>query len=721
MPGCARAWATDAPPPAKKIPVVDTYHGVEIVDPYRWLEDLRDPDTRDWIKAQAEYTDRVLQALPERDAILARLQAPDAPETVIRRVQRRGERWFYLRRAPDENDFVLVMRERAGPPERVLVDPATAFADGRRWSINHFDASPDGRHVAYLVSEGGREDPDTRVFDVQAGRDTGLRIERTWDARWLPDGSGFFSMRLPRLSESDSALDGRRNLRTYLHRLGAPDPERDRLLAGAGIDPRLPMDPIESATLTVPEGTELLLARIDRGVDRHSAFYVAPLASLEEDAGIPWRRLADFQDEVADIAIHGQDLYLLSSRDAPRYRVLRTSLQAPDPARAQVVVAEGRGAIQAIAAARDALYVQTLDGGLSQLSRVEYGRGTPQPVALPEGTSAALLPRATAADAAGAVYALAAFTTPPAYLHYDPAVGRSTDLHLLPPPTADRSRIQTRVLQAPSHDGVDVPMVVMHRKGIALDGSHPALLIGYGAYGISILDPANWPERSVIDRWVDNGFVLAIAGVRGGGEYGRPWHLAGKEATKPNTWKDFIAAAETLVREGYTRPERLAGNGASAGGILIGNAFVERPDLFAVALVDVGWTNALRLEASTNGAGNAPEFGTTASRLGFEALRAMDAFHKVKDGDRYPAVLLVHGYNDPRVDVWFSAKFAARLQAASGSGKPVLLRVDYDAGHGHGTGRAQNDAQDADKIAFIRWRLGLSGDAAARASGAAGE
>lgn len=710
------AFAQAAQPPAAPVrPVTDVYHGMEIVDPYRWLEDRDDARTQGWIRAQAEYADGYLQALPGRQAIFDALQAPAAADTVIRGVQEAGGRWFYLRRAPGQDDFVLATRERFDAPERVLIDPANLFDDGKRWSINGYRPSPDGRRVAYAVSEGGREDPDTRVFDVEAGADTGLRIERTWRAEWLPDGSGFFSTRLPRLAPGDDPSRGRTNLSTHLHLLGAEDPEADRLLLVAGLDARVPMEPIDYAIITAPPGTGLLLARIQRGTDEHAGFYVAPLSSLSEDA-IPWRRVAGREDQVADVALHGGNAYLLSGRNAPRNQVLRTPLASPDPAGAEVVVAEGEGVVKGIVAARDALYVQTLDGGLSRLSRHAYSGADATAVALPEGSSAALIGPATQADGDGATYMLAGFTAPPGWWRYEPGAGRSRDLGLAPPPAVDRSHIAVRVARAPSHDGVEVPLVVLHREGIALDGSHPTLLLGYGAYGMVILDPANWPERSVIDRWIDNGFVLALAGVRGGGEFGREWHLAGKEATKPNTWKDFIAAGEWLVDEGYTAPARLAGTGGSAGGILIGNAIAERPDLFAAAIVDVGVANTIRFETTTNGPGNIPEFGSVATKAGFDALFAMDAYHNVRDGAAYPAVLLTHGYNDPRVDVWLSAKYAARLQAASGSGKPVLLRVDYDAGHGQGTGRTQQNAQDADAIAFLLEQLDV--DAAKTQGGA---
>jgi prolyl oligopeptidase len=256
-----------------------------------------------------------------------------------------------------------------------------------------------------------------------------------------------------------------------------------------------------------------------------------------------------------------------------------------------------------------------------------------------------------------------------------------------------------------SHDGVEVPLSIICRKDIKLDGTNPTLLGGYGSYGFS--------ESAYFDTtdlaWLERGGVLAVAHVRGGGEGGKEWHLAGQKLTKHNTWKDFIACAEYLIREKYTSPQKLAGQGGSAGGILIGRAITERPDLFAAALIDVGAVDTIRFETTINGPPNVPEFGSISTEDGFKGLLAMSPYQNVKDGTKYPAVLLCHGINDPRVDAWMSAKMCARLQAASASGKPVLFRVDYDAGHGIGSTKTQRQQMKADQWAFLLWQMGEAG------------
>jgi prolyl oligopeptidase len=276
----------------------------------------------------------------------------------------------------------------------------------------------------------------------------------------------------------------------------------------------------------------------------------------------------------------------------------------------------------------------------------------------------------------------------------------------VPPIPVDFSAVASTTVRVKSYDGTLIPMAIVYKRGIKHDGTNPTLLISYGAYGITSTEPYFNPSSLA---WLERGGVLAMAGVRGGGEYGEEWHLAGKGQTKPNTWKDFIACAEYLVAQRYTSPAHLAGQGGSAGGILVGNAMIERPDLFGAAVDQVGLNNPLRAETTPNGVPNIPEFGSVKTEAGFKALLAMDAYTKVKDGARYPAVMLTTGINDPRVEPWMSAKMAARLQAASASGRPVLLRVDYDAGHSIGSTKTQMNEQLADIYSFLFQQLGGRG------------
>jgi len=397
--------------------------------------------------------------------------------------------------------------------------------------------------------------------------------------------------------------------------------------------------------------------------------------------------------------VHGSDVYLLTHKYAPLFRVLWIRADAPDLARAEVVVPESHAVVMSIGTAQDALYVQERESGLGQVRRVPYGSTGGTRIALPN--DGAIWVIATDRRKPGVVFPLESWIRPPLWYRYDPGDKRVHDTGLLPPAPLDVRTFESAEVDVPSHDGVLVPLSIMYRKGLARNGSNPTLLDGYGAYGFSY-DPYFDPLRLA---WLERGGVFAVAHVRGGGENGEAWHESGKIATKPNTWKDFIAGAEYLVKNGYTSSDRLAGTGTSAGGIMIGRAITERPDLFRAAVPRVGVLNALRTEHEPGGPANIPEFGTTTTEEGFRALREMDAVEHVRPGTRYPAVLLTAGLNDSRVEAWQPAKMTAVLRERTASAYPVLLRVASDAGHGMGLTKAQEVEEAADTYAFLLWQL----------------
>jgi prolyl oligopeptidase len=343
---------------------------------------------------------------------------------------------------------------------------------------------------------------------------------------------------------------------------------------------------------------------------------------------------------------------------------------------------------------------------LGKVVRVAYGAGSKaEGIEAPAG-EASVRPTAANTETDGVLVATSSWTRGGRLYAFDPATRALTDSGLQPRGKFDDvPGYESEEVRVTSHDGVEVPLSIVRKAGLKLDGSHPTLVSGYGAYGM-VTSP-NFRATSL--AWLERGGVLAYAHVRGGGEFGNEWHHAGQKATKPNTWKDFIACCEYLVAKGYTSPAKLAGSGGSAGGILIGRAVTERPDLFAAALFQVGCLDMIRMETTTNGVPNIPEFGTVATEEGFRGLLAMSAYALVTDGVRYPGVLLTHGINDPRVEPWMSAKMTARLQAATASGRPVLFRVDYDAGHGIGSTKRQRQEMLADQWAFLLCQMGEPG------------
>jgi len=698
--------APKAPPVAPVRPVTDEYFGVKVVDPYRYMENLKDPAVDAWFRAENDYTRAVLARIPGRDSLLARIKKFDeaAPARVsdIRRLP--GSRYFYQKRLASEDVAKLYMRNALEGEEKLLVDPATFVqGGGPHYSINYYAPSFDGHYIAFGVSPAGSEDAVLHVLDISTGKETGDVIDRAQfgSPNWLPDGRSFLYNRLQKLGPNAAPTDRYLNSRTYLHVLGG-DPDQDPEVFGVGISPALNVSPTDIPFAATFPGSSYVLGIVAHGVQNEITSYAAPLASLDKP-GIPWKKICDVDDDVTAFDVHGDDLYLQSHKGASRFKVLHTSLSSPDVANAEVIVPAGEVVIRNVSAARDALYVQELDGGIGRLLRVPYG-SKPEPVSLPFGGSVSLA--ATDQRVSGTLLEMASWTKANKIYAYDPESQQVTDTKLQPiGPYDDPTDLESVEVKAKSYDGTPVPLSIVYKRGLKLNGSNPTLLEGYGAYGITE-DPYFDPK---LLAWYDLGGVFAVAHVRGGGEYGEDWHRAGKGLTKPNTWKDFIACGEYLIEHKYTDPAHLGGAGGSAGGITIGRTLTERPDLFAALIDAVPDSDTVRVEFTPSGPPNIPEFGTVKTEDGFKGLYAMSAYHHVTDSTAYPAVMLTTGFNDPRVISWEPGKMAARLQAATSSGKPILLRVDYEAGHGYGSTKTQRQIELADEWSFLLWQFGEPG------------
>jgi prolyl oligopeptidase len=474
--------------------------------------------------------------------------------------------------------------------------------------------------------------------------------------------------------------------------------DRDQLILGPGSTPSIPLEPDDFPLIYPVEGSPFVFALIFHGVKNEITLYAVRASELR-GADAKWRKVVDVDDGVTDFAVQGPDVYLLTHKDAPRFRVIRIRADAPDLTKAEVVVPEQKGVLTQVSTAKDALYVRELEAGLGRVRRVPFGERGSARISLP--SDGAIQTIITDRRKPGVIFPLEGWTRSRLWYQYAPGQRQPSDTRLLQPAKADVSRYTSVEVEVPSHDGVKVPLSIVYRKDLKRDGSAPLLLDGYGSYGITY-DPNFSPFRLA---WLERGGVFAAAHVRGGGEYGKEWHKAGQKGNKPNTWKDFIACAEYLVKQGYTSPEHLAGTGTSAGGITIGRAITERPELFRAAVPRVGVMNAIRTEHEPGGPANIPEFGTTAKEDEFKALWQMDAIAHVKPGMRYPAVLLTAGINDSRVEAWQPAKLAAVMQEQAAPDRPVLLRVAFDAGHGMGLTKKQRAEEAADTYSFLLWQL----------------
>ncbi len=685
------------PAPVARVAVVtDNYFGEALRDPYRWMENDQDPEWLPYLKGENAHTRAVLDTIPGRDKLLARIQQLSGDAALTRRVARAGGRLFFEQRPAGADNYRLFVEEHG--LRRVLIDPTALSSATSHMSLDWWHPSPDGTHVVYGLSKDGSEDSILHILKTADGTDLPERIANTEGANpaWLDDGSGFFYNQLTgKVDTPERYLDSQ----ARFHRLGTA-PESDPILMKRGLDPRVQYEKIQAPGIETYYGSRYALLTLS-DVRSESRVLIAPVADAAANRA-RWVPVAEFEDEVTDAAIDGETLYLLANKAHPRGRILKASVASPAVAGAQEVVAEGSVVIEGLARARDGLYLRMMDGGIAGLRRLGFD-GQVREIVLPfDGTLAAL---ATNSTEDGALFSFTGWLNPADIWSVD-AQGKVAATGLTPRPPIDVSSYASERRFATARDGTRIPYSLVYRKGLQRDGATPAWISAYGSYGLTAFTPS-FNARTL--ALIDAGFIVGYANVRGGGDYGREWHKAGQLMNKPNTWRDLIDVCEELCKLKYTASERLAIGGRSAGGITVGRALTERPELFAAVIDGVGWSNPLRYVAEQNGYGEEPEWGAISEESGYRALKLIDSYQAVKDGVAYPAVLLTTGVTDPRVAPFHVAKMTARLQAASSSGKPILLRVDFDAGHGIGSTRSQQDREAADTYAFLLWRTGVKG------------
>jgi prolyl oligopeptidase len=688
-------------PETEKRPVTDTYGRLKVVDDYRWLEDARNPAVLAWVAAQNQLTRTTLDAVPDRAKIRARvaeLLSSKSPE--YREVTVVGSAVLARKRQPPKQQALLVELSDPARPEteRAVLDPNELDATGST-TIDFFVPSRDGSKVGVSLSKGGSESGDLHIYDVATGAALPDVIPRVnggtagGSIAWNPGGTGFWYTRYPRENERP-ASDLEFYQQVYFHKLGTPTAS-DVYVLGNDL-PR-----IAEITLRASDDGQTVLAIVANGDGGEFALYAI---DARGDGKARTTRLFEFSDKVVD-GKFGTDgaLYLLSHRGAPRGAILRL-VRPYATSKPEVVVPEGDGVIDAFAATAGRLYVAELLGGPSRLRvfRLAGGKASrPEVVATPLPVASILGLRPIGRD--DLLYMTQSYTSTPGWFRYVAATRQSVATALVQPMTFSMEDVEVVRETCTSADGTAVPLNILRRRGIALDGSHPTLLTGYGGYNIGLR-----PMLHALTRmWIDQGGVFAEANLRGGNEFGEAWHEAGRLTTKQHVFDDFHACAHALVARGYTQPERLAIEGRSNGGLLMGAALVQHPEAYRAVVSGVGIYDMLRVELTANGAFNVTEYGTVKEPAQFRALHAYSPYHHVTDGAAYPAVLLTTGANDPRVDPYNSRKMAARLQAASSSRRPILLRASDDVGHGMGSPLTAVIDEATDIYAFLMNELGM--------------
>jgi prolyl oligopeptidase len=693
------------PPVAKVENVVDEHWGVKVDDPYRYMENMDDPYVQEWFKGQADYAQKVLHEIPGREALLARIKELDKNKQyqIFGIYRDPNGTLFYRKLNAGENIPKLYWKDGKTKEEKLLVDPeALKSENNQHYSMETYKPSPNLKHVVYGLAQGGSEETTYHIIEVKTGKVSDESIDRIETAynspQWSDDSKGFYYSRRQELPEGAPATDIYKNTKVYYHKLGA-SAETDALIVAMGRSDKVALSDVDFPSIYMPAKSNFAVLKIKHGDSNPLTLYSAPKRSLLKD-NIPWTKICDVEQEVNDYAVFGNEIYLMTAHNAPKFKIVKTNLKAPDFEKAATVIPEDDYVIDGLETTKDALYVQIIDGGFNKIIKSSYKKPEPEVLDLP-GQAAGYIVSVSQKISNPLIYTMS-WTKGSKIYEYNSRDGSFTDTGLMPEGKFDNvPGYASKEVKVKSHDGVMVPLSIVYPENIKMDGTNPTLVIGYGSYGMSY--PVHF--SAVRLAWLEKGGIIAYAHVRGGGENGKGWHLAGQKVNKPNTWKDFIACVEYLISEGYTSGGRVAGQGGSAGGILIGRTITERPDLLRAAIINVGALDAIRAETTTNGVPNIAEFGTVKDEQEFKGLLEMSSYHQVKDGVVYPAVLLTHGINDPRVNPWMSGKMAARLQAADAGEKPIIFRVDYDAGHGIGSRRDQMLEEQADEWAFLLWQF----------------
>ena len=690
--------ATETP----KKPVSTNYQGVTVDDLYQWLEKDDEPDVKAWSDIQNQRTRQYLDQLPDRRAIekqLTEWYAKTSP-SYSSLVSRPGL-LFVMKFQPPKQQPLLVTLTAADDlkSEKVVLDPNVLDAKGTT-AIDWFVPSLDGKYVAMSLSKGGSEDGTLHFYETATGKALPDAIAHVQyptaggSAAWNADGTGIYYTRFPRKGERPEA-DLNFYQQVYFHKLGTPD-TKDTYSIGKDF-PR-----IAEIVLEGSRDGRYILASVANGDGGDFAYY---LLVPEGSAAGEWKQITKFSDQIK--AAHlGRDnaLYLLSRNAAPRGKVLRLPLETPELNKAVEIVPTGEPVIQQIVPTADALFIGDLLGGPSQIRRFGLDGKGETIIPIPKISA---VQEMVALEDGSLLFRDQSYTEPAAWFHCPKEKTEPVNTALRSTSPVSFADIEVAREFATSKDGAKIPVNIIFRKGMKRDGQNPTLLYGYGGYGISMSPNFEFTRR----LWFDHGGVYVVANIRGGGEFGEDWHKAGNLTKKQNVFDDFAAAAEYLIKEKYTRPEKLAIQGGSNGGLLMGAMITQHPDLMRAVVSQVGIYDMLRVELAPNGAFNVTEFGTVKDPEQFKALYAYSPYHHVVDGTKYPSILMMTGANDGRVAPYHSRKMVARLDAANKSQNPILLRTSSSAGHGIGTSLNERIKQLADIYAFLFAQLGMTSKA----------
>jgi prolyl oligopeptidase len=685
------AVVSKAPPKAAVENVVETIHGQKVEDPYRWLEDAEKPETKRWVDDQNAYTKSALDNLPYRDSINKRLDELFSIGWFGSPQIRKG-RYFYEKREGDQDQPVLYVRKVAGGQEKVLVDPNALDAEGLV-ALDWWYPSDDGKLLAYGLSREGTEQSTLYLMNTETGKKLPDEITRTryTALAWKKDNTGFFYSRLP---APGTVPEGEENYHRhiYYHQLGR-DPEKDPKLFGEE------RDMTEWLSMSFSTDNSYVLLSAYRGWDK-SDVYFQPLGPspdlIDKDRFIP---VVEGKDAIFNGQIVEGNLYLLTNYQAPKYRFLKVDLKAPGMENWQELITEEESILERVLVVGDRLVAQYMQNASSRLKIFTLSGEYLKDIELP--TLGSVYGLDGEWDGSEVLFGFHSYFIPPTMHRYDLAAEKLSILDKVES-DIDTAPYEVKQVWYQSKDGTKVSMFLVHRKGIKLDGKNPVLLTGYGGF--------NSAQTPVFQRntflWLENGGIFAEANLRGGSEYGEEWHKAGMLENKQNSFDDFIAAAEWLISSGYTSPSKLAIRGGSNGGLLVGAALTQRPDLFGAVVCWNPLLDMVRYHNFLIAKLWIPEYGSPEDSVQFQWLYAYSPYHRVVDGTAYPPTLFMTADSDSRVDPMHAVKMTARVQAANSSKAPILLRFDRQSGHA-GMPMSKSLLEYTDVWSFVFWQLGV--------------
>lgn len=699
---CGHDKLIEKPPLAKIEIVTDNYFGTDIQDPYRYMENLQDTMVQNWFKDQADYSRSILERISGRQSLIDKMVEFNKRESskVSRVFITSNDKYFYEKETPNDKAPKLMYKASRTSEETILFDPNTYGSNNdETYTISFFRPNDDGSKVAISVIQNGLELPDVILLDVNNLVLLPEILKRAYNYYWTQDGENLLYQRF---KDGDTkATDFYTNLKILRHKLYTKQEEDIDVFSNLKY-PELEITPEHWNYPMITNGSPYIFINASKMANEGLIFYTHHSEFNKEH--IPWKVLYDSSDKIIRFRVTDNELFLLSAKNSPNLKILKTSLENPDIENAEVIIAEHRNAkISNFTITKDGIYYTlSFNGVQEKLYFKSHSKNESIELNLPQAAGAISL------SAKGFRYrdvwvSLTGWTTD--NLRYKYLFDTNEFLRDDLSNNAQYPEFQDLVveqLMVDSHDGLKIPLSLIYKKDLKLNGDNPVIIWAYGAYGYS-WKPEFDPQLLL---WTLEGGIVATAHVRGGGELGEKWRKGGFKTTKPNSWKDLISSTEYLINNKYTSKNKVAIHGMSAGGITIGRAMTERPDLFAVAIPKVGAMNALRFEQSASGKVNISEFGTVIDSIECMALIEMDAYHHIEDGIDYPATLVTTGMNDNRVVPWEPAKFAARLQAVNKSDKPVLFRVDYEAGHGVSEVKKTQFETMADVLSFALWQTG---------------